>query len=62
DGRAVSVKLTAEGRRAFGGMATVHEAWITELTGGLSAAEKHALIDLLSKMKQGETPPPGHQP
>ena len=62
DRRAFSVKLTAEGRRAFAGMAAVHEAWITELTGGLSAAEKHALIDLLSKMKQGETPPPGHQP
>lgn len=59
DRRAFSVKLTDAGRRAFAGMAAVHEAWITEMTDGLSAAEKHALIDLLSKMKPDQAPSPG---
>jgi DNA-binding MarR family transcriptional regulator len=51
DRRAYSVKLTAAGRRAFTRMASVHEGWISELMGGLSAQDKGALIDLMSKMK-----------
>jgi len=52
DRRAYSVKLTAEGRRAFAEMAQVHEGWITELLQGISAADKAQLIVLLSQMKQ----------
>lgn len=51
DRRAYSVKLTPAGRRAFRRMAAVHESWIEEMLGGLSAGEKGALIDLLSKIK-----------
>jgi DNA-binding MarR family transcriptional regulator len=51
DRRAYSVKLTPAGRRAFTRMASVHEGWISELMGGLSAADKGTLIDLLSTMK-----------
>ena len=52
DGRAYSVKLTAEGRRAFAEMAVVHEGWIAELLQDMSGADKGRLIDLLSQMKQ----------
>ena len=51
DRRAYSVKLTAAGRRAFERMASVHEEWIDELLGGLSAPEKSKLTELLSKVK-----------
>ncbi|MES2534964.1 MAG: MarR family transcriptional regulator [Pseudomonadota bacterium] len=51
DRRAYSVKLTPAGRRAFDRMASVHEGWITELMGGLSANDKGTLIQLLSEMK-----------
>ena len=52
DRRAYSVKLTAAGRQAFDRMASVHEGWITELMGGLSAPEKAALMPLLLKIKE----------
>jgi DNA-binding MarR family transcriptional regulator len=52
DRRAYSVKLTAAGRRAFERMAAVHEGWIAELLGGVSAPDKAKLIQLLSQMKQ----------
>lgn len=52
DRRAYSVKLTPAGRRAFRRMAAVHESWIEELLDGLTAGEKGALIDLLSKIKR----------
>lgn len=51
DRRAYSVKLTAAGRRAFERMAAVHEGWIAELLGGVSAPDKARLIQLLSQMK-----------
>ncbi|WP_151633712.1 MarR family winged helix-turn-helix transcriptional regulator [Noviherbaspirillum aerium] len=51
DRRAYSVKLTPAGRRAFSRMAAVHESWIEEMLGGLTAGEKAALIELLSKIK-----------
>jgi len=53
DGRACSVRLTAEGRRAFKRMAARHEGWITELLGGLQESERASLIALLSTMKRG---------
>jgi DNA-binding MarR family transcriptional regulator len=52
DRRAYSVKLTPAGRRAFDRMASVHEGWISELMGGLSAPDKGKLIQLLSEMKK----------
>ncbi|HEY8025266.1 MAG TPA: MarR family transcriptional regulator [Burkholderiaceae bacterium] len=52
DRRVYSVKLTAAGRKAFAKMASVHEAWIDELMGGLTKQDKDKLIQLLSQMKQ----------
>ncbi|MGO4381581.1 MarR family winged helix-turn-helix transcriptional regulator [Pseudoduganella sp. RAF53_2] len=51
DGRAFSVMLTPEGRRAFVEMAEVHERWIAELLQDLTNDDKARLIDLLSQMK-----------
>ena len=52
DGRAYSVKLTAEGRKAFAVMAQTHEAWVVELLAPMSTEDKAQLIDLLSQMKR----------
>jgi DNA-binding MarR family transcriptional regulator len=52
DRRAYAVKLTDEGRRAFGDMAAVHERWIEELLSDVSCDDKGQLIDLLSQMKR----------
>lgn len=52
DRRAYAVKLTEEGRRAFGEMAAVHERWIEELLQDVPADDKAQLIDLLSQMKR----------
>ena len=51
DGRAVTVQLTAEGRRQFRAMARAHEAWVAELFGGLNAAQQAQLFDLLGQLK-----------
>ena len=51
DRRAYTVKLTAAGRRAFKRMATVHEAWITELFSGLQHEQKNTMFELLSQVK-----------
>jgi len=53
DGRAVTVQLTAEGRRQFRAMARAHEAWVAELFGGLNAAQQAQLFDLLGQLKLG---------
>jgi DNA-binding PadR family transcriptional regulator len=37
DGRAITVRLTAEGKRQFRTMAAEHEGWIAELMGGMKA-------------------------
>lgn len=55
DRRVYSVKLTAAGRRAFAKMAAVHEGWIDELMGGLSAHDKEKLIQMLSQLKSHMT-------
>jgi DNA-binding MarR family transcriptional regulator len=52
DRRSCSIKLTPAGRRAFARMASVHEGWIEELLGGLSAADKSQMMQLLSRMKE----------
>ena len=51
DRRAYSVKLTAEGRRAFRRMASVHESWIADLLSGIDGRDKEKLIELLSQVK-----------
>jgi DNA-binding MarR family transcriptional regulator len=52
DRRVYTVKLTDAGRRAFAGMAVVHEGWIAELLQDISPEDKGQLIALLSQMKQ----------
>ena len=51
DGRAVTVQLTAEGRRQFRTMARAHEAWVAELMGGLTPAQQTQLFELLGRLK-----------
>lgn len=51
DRRVYSVRLTGAGRRSYNRMAQAHETWIAELMGGLSAAEKKQLDDMLARMK-----------
>ena len=52
DRRAWTVQLTAEGRRQFRAMARAHEAWVTDLFGGLSADQQSRLFELLGQLKQ----------
>ena len=51
DRRAHLVRLTADGRRAFGAMAAEHERWIVELTAGVDGAERRRLHALLGELK-----------
>jgi DNA-binding MarR family transcriptional regulator len=53
DRRARKVRLTAKGRAVFDQMAVVHEGWISDWLGSLSAQEQHQLYALLGKLKQG---------
>ena len=52
DRRALRVKLTREGRRAFRTMAAEHERWIAEVFAGLSAREARSLAERLHTLKQ----------
>lgn len=52
DGRAYSVKLTQEGRKAFAIMAETHEAWVAQLLAPIGHDDKAQLINLLSQMKR----------
>lgn len=56
DRRAVQVRLTAEGRRVFAGMARAHADWIAELVGALDPAEQDALSTQLSALKASVRP------
>ena len=51
DRRALTVRLTFNGRKLFAEMAARHEQWIIELLGGLSRDEKEAMIHELGKLK-----------
>ena len=51
DRRAITVRLTAEGKRQFRTMAAEHEGWIAELMGGMRAADQALLFDLLGQLK-----------
>lgn len=51
DRRALRVRLTRAGSRAFADMAREHEAWIVELLSGLTRREHAELFALLAKVK-----------
>ena len=52
DDRRVSlVKLTALGRATFERIAAVHEAWLVELFGGVSAGDRKTLYELLGRTR-----------
>jgi DNA-binding MarR family transcriptional regulator len=52
DRRVFRVKLTAEGQRQFGRMASEHERWVVELFGALSTKQKKQLLELLGELKR----------
>ena len=52
DRRALLIRLTPEGKKAFAAMASVHEGWIVESLAGLSEREVETLHRLLGKVKQ----------
>jgi len=63
DRRATTLRLTARGRSDFAVQSAVHEGWIADLLGGLSATERAALFRLLARTKTAaraaiEDPPP----
>jgi DNA-binding MarR family transcriptional regulator len=51
DRRALTVRLTFNGRKLFAEMAVRHEQWIIELLGGLSRDGKEEMIQELGKLK-----------
>ena len=52
DRRALLIRLTPTGRKAFAEMASVHEGWIVASLSGLSEREVETLHKLLGKVKQ----------
>ena len=51
DRRALRVRLTAAGRKAFGAMAQAHEQWIIEAFGSLTRTDLVRLGELLGQVK-----------
>ena len=52
DRRALLIRLTPAGSKAFAEMASVHEGWIVESLAGLNEREVETLHKLLGKVKQ----------
>jgi DNA-binding MarR family transcriptional regulator len=52
DRRALCIRLTEAGRKAFADMAAVHEGWIVDALAGLTEREVATLHKLLGKVKQ----------
>jgi len=52
DRRALLIRLTPTGRKAFAEMAEAHERWIIDALSGLSEREVTSLHTLLGKVKQ----------
>ncbi len=52
DRRALLIRLTSTGKKAFAEMASVHEGWIVDSLAGLSEPEVEVLHALLGKLKQ----------
>ena len=53
DRRAVTLRLTSQGRREFSRQTEAHEDWVAELLGGLSATDRAALLRLLDRTRRG---------
>lgn len=51
DRRSARVALTPAGRRTFARMAAEHERWVVELFGGIDAAERRQLHELLGHLR-----------
>jgi len=52
DGRASIVRLTAEGRDYFAGLAEAHHEWVETMLAGMSRADREALYELLGLLKR----------
>jgi DNA-binding MarR family transcriptional regulator len=52
DRRALLIRLTPEGKKAFTDMAREHEGWIVDSLAGLTEREVETLYKLLGKVKQ----------
>ena len=52
DQRTFAVLLTPKGKRTFSTMALAHEQWVIDLLGGLTAAERQSVYDLLGRLKE----------
>lgn len=50
DRRAMQVRLTAKGRADFKQMAEVHEGWINDILGGVTATEAEAFAETLRQI------------
>lgn len=55
DRRSQLIRLTRNGRRAFGVMAAAHQAWVAELLGDLRERDMAAAMDELAKLKRSVT-------
>ncbi len=53
DRRATLVRLTPQGRSSFEAMASEHEAWLVDLLGDMSAADRQQLYALLGRLRSG---------
>jgi DNA-binding MarR family transcriptional regulator len=51
DRRSYRLLMTAAGRKAFDRVAREHEQWVIELFGGLDAAHKQELYELLGRLR-----------
>jgi DNA-binding MarR family transcriptional regulator len=49
DRRAIHVRLTPKGQRAFEVMAAAHEAWVEELLAGVRPADANLIMELLER-------------
>ena len=55
DRRSQLIRLTRNGRRAFGLMAAAHQAWVAELLGDLRERDMAAAMEQLAKLKRSVT-------
>lgn len=55
DRRSQLIRLSRNGRRAFGLMAAAHQAWVAELLGDLRERDMAAAMDELAKLKRSVT-------
>ena len=51
DRRSYRVSLTKKGAKVFGGIASVHEAWVIAIFAGMASAQKAQLHELLGRLR-----------